>query len=188
MLKIISFFLITLFALLYATCMSKALAWVNHFTQRGGSNRNYSAVFSDNTRVRILIFFMTKTLNQIFFSSTKIRIFFSATWGISIFFLEKKHIENCLKVYVPNQDNEWPCSCVLHLSTILIYGLGTVPTVWYYLAFILFKYVRSILHSRNAMCALNLISTLSSIIQRLDIECVCCVVIDKEGKTELYEE
>jgi hypothetical protein len=50
--------------------------------------------FSDNTRVRILIFFqnstlgyMTKTLNQIiFFSSTKIRIFFSATLGIRIFF------------------------------------------------------------------------------------------------------
>ena len=36
--------------------------------------------------------YMTKTLNQIiFFSSTKIRIFFSATLGISIFFLEKNH-------------------------------------------------------------------------------------------------
>jgi hypothetical protein len=34
---------------------------------------------------------MTKTLNQIFFSSTKIRIFFSTTLGIRIFFLEKKH-------------------------------------------------------------------------------------------------
>jgi hypothetical protein len=35
---------------------------------------------------------MTKTLNQIiFFSSTKIRIFFSATLGIRIFFLEKYH-------------------------------------------------------------------------------------------------
>ena len=62
---------------------------------------------SDNTRVRIFIFFcrakrnkkfrnltvgyMTKTLNQIiFFSSTKIRIFFSATLGIRIFLLEKK--------------------------------------------------------------------------------------------------
>jgi hypothetical protein len=50
--------------------------------------------FSDNTRVRIFIFFhiltlgyMTKTLNQIiFFSSTEIRIFFSATLGIRIFF------------------------------------------------------------------------------------------------------
>jgi hypothetical protein len=36
--------------------------------------------------------YMTKTLNQIiFFPSTKIRIFFSATLGIRIFFLEKKH-------------------------------------------------------------------------------------------------
>jgi hypothetical protein len=35
---------------------------------------------------------LTKTLNQIiFFSSTKIRIFFSATLGIRIFFLEKNH-------------------------------------------------------------------------------------------------
>ena len=59
--------------------------------------------FSDNTRVGIFIFFcrakrnfflqnltlgyMTNSLNQIiFFSSTKIRIFFSATLGIRIFF------------------------------------------------------------------------------------------------------
>ena len=36
--------------------------------------------------------YMTKTLNQIiFFSSTKIRIFYSATLGIRIFFLEKNH-------------------------------------------------------------------------------------------------
>jgi hypothetical protein len=36
--------------------------------------------------------YMTKTLNQIsFFSSTKIRIFCSATWGIRRFFLEKTH-------------------------------------------------------------------------------------------------
>ena len=35
---------------------------------------------------------MTKTLNQtIFFPSSKIRICFSATVGIRIFFLEKKH-------------------------------------------------------------------------------------------------
>ena len=35
---------------------------------------------------------MSKTLNQIIlFSSTKIRIFFSATLGIRIFFLEKNH-------------------------------------------------------------------------------------------------
>ena len=59
--------------------------------------------FLDNTRVRIFIFcrakreiffknltlgYMTKTLNQIiFFSSTKIRIIFSAILGIRIFFL-----------------------------------------------------------------------------------------------------
>ena len=69
---------------------------------------SFRIFFSDNTRVRILIFFcrakrkfffqnltlgyMTKTLNQIiFFSSTKIRIFFSATLGIRIYFLEKNH-------------------------------------------------------------------------------------------------
>ena len=58
--------------------------------------------FSDNTRVGIFISFvapsanyfqnitldyLTKTLNQIiFFSSTKIRIFFPATLGMRIFF------------------------------------------------------------------------------------------------------
>ena len=57
--------------------------------------------FSNNTRVRIFFLgrakremffqnltldYMTKTLNQIiFFSFTKIRIFFSATFGIRIF-------------------------------------------------------------------------------------------------------
>ena len=56
---------------------------------------------SDNTRVRIFIFlsrearifltefnimFYDKTQNQIYFSSTKIRIFFSATLGIRICF------------------------------------------------------------------------------------------------------
>ena len=61
--------------------------------------------FSDNTRVRIIIFFcrakreiffQTLTLDYdknsesdyLFFSSTIIRIFFSATLGIRIFFLE----------------------------------------------------------------------------------------------------
>ena len=63
--------------------------------------------FSDNTRVRIFFFvaqsakfffqnltlgYVTKTLNQIFFSSTKIRIFFSATTkNQNIFFLGKNH-------------------------------------------------------------------------------------------------
>ena len=68
----------------------------DHLTWRGGvclfvSFRIFS---SDNARVRILFFFqnltlgyMTKTLNQIiFFSSTKIRLFFSATLRIRIFF------------------------------------------------------------------------------------------------------
>jgi hypothetical protein len=39
---------------------------------------------------------MTNTLNQIFFSSTKIRIFFSATLGIRIFFLEQKQVTDKL--------------------------------------------------------------------------------------------
>ena len=44
--------------------------------------------FSDSTRVfqNLTLGYMTKTLNQIIFSSTKIRIFFSATLGIRIFF------------------------------------------------------------------------------------------------------
>ena len=53
---------------------------------------SFRIFFSDNTRVRIFIFqystldYMIKTLNQIiFFSSTKIRIFLSATLGIRIF-------------------------------------------------------------------------------------------------------
>ena len=46
----------------------------------------YLLIFFQN----LTLGYMTKTLNQIiFFSSTKIRIFFSATLGIRIFFLEK---------------------------------------------------------------------------------------------------
>ena len=68
---------------------------------------SFRIFFSDNTRDRIFIFFcranrekffknltlgyMTNTLNQIFFSSTKIRIFFSTTLEIRIFFLEQNH-------------------------------------------------------------------------------------------------
>ena len=67
---------------------------------------SFRKCFSDKTRLRIIFFcrakrefffqnltlgYMTKTLNQIFFSSTKIRIFFSATLGNRIFFLEKNH-------------------------------------------------------------------------------------------------
>ena len=50
--------------------------------------------------------YMTKTLNQIiFYSSTKIRIFFSATLGIRIFFLGKKHNPPLeVKWSVPNED------------------------------------------------------------------------------------
>ena len=80
------------------------------FNLKGGGGYGFlfrsEFFFSDNTRVRIFIFFvaqsatfffqnvtlgyMTKTLNQIiFFSSTKIRIFFSATLGIRIFFSKK---------------------------------------------------------------------------------------------------
>ena len=61
--------------------------------------------FSDNTSVRIFFFqnltlgYMTNTLNQIiFFSSTKIRIFFSATLGIRIFFYEKSHTPSPFKL------------------------------------------------------------------------------------------
>ena len=78
------------------------------FNLKGGGELwffvSFRIFFSDNTRVRIFIYFvaqnanffsqnltlgyMTKTLNQIIFfpSSTKIRIFFSATLGIRIFF------------------------------------------------------------------------------------------------------
>ena len=61
--------------------------------------RESGIFFSDNTKVRIFIFFvqnltlgyMTNTLNHIIlFSSTKIRIFFSASLGIRIFFFREK--------------------------------------------------------------------------------------------------
>jgi hypothetical protein len=46
--------------------------------------------------------YLTKNLNQIiFFSSTKIRIFFSATLGIRISFLEKNHIPSSSYLIVP---------------------------------------------------------------------------------------
>ena len=46
----------------------------------------------ENFFQNLTVDYMTKTLNQIiFFPSTKIRIFFSATLGIRIFFLEKNH-------------------------------------------------------------------------------------------------
>jgi hypothetical protein len=68
---------------------------------------SFRIFFSDNTRVRILFFLSRKahiffsesnirlydknSESDYFVSSTKIRIFFSATLGIRIFFLEKKH-------------------------------------------------------------------------------------------------
>ena len=76
----------------------------NHLTWRGGLwfFVSFRIFFSDITRVRIFFFcrakrefffhnltlgYMAKSLNQIiFFSFTKIRIFFSATLGIRIFF------------------------------------------------------------------------------------------------------
>ena len=78
------------------------------FNLKGGGLWFFCFIFFlDNTRVRILIFFvmqceifflnsilgyMSKTLNQIiFFSSTKIRIFFSGNIGNQNIFLEKNH-------------------------------------------------------------------------------------------------
>ena len=69
---------------------------------------------------------MTKTLNQIiFFSSTKIRIFFSATLGIRIFFLEKKH--------TPHFQVKWSFPKIKYLfRTVEVYSLrGDVQRCWY---------------------------------------------------------
>jgi hypothetical protein len=58
---------------------------------------------------------MTKTLNQIiFFSSTKIRIFFSATLGIRIFFLEKK-------TYPPPFQVKWLFPYTLHFVVVVVF-------------------------------------------------------------------
>ena len=121
---------------LYIACKLRT----DHLTWKGGglwfffSFRNF---FSDNTRVRIFFFcrakreicfqnltldYMTKTLNQIiFFSSTKIIIFISATLGIRIFFRSVKnkakrngdkfsprltpllHRENCARAHLAKQ-------------------------------------------------------------------------------------
>jgi hypothetical protein len=77
----------------------------DHLTCRGGYGFLFRSEFFFRTaRVRVLsckaqfffqnstLGYMTNTLNQIFFTSTKIRIFCLATLGIRIFFLkEKKH-------------------------------------------------------------------------------------------------
>ena len=77
------------------------------FNLGGGGGGGYGLLFRSKnifrtTQVRIYFYFffraknltlgyMTKTLNQIiFFPSTKIRIFFSATLGIRTFFFRKK--------------------------------------------------------------------------------------------------
>ena len=73
--------------------------------------------FLDNTRVRIFLFcrakrefffpefyirlYVKNSESDIFFSSTKIRIFFSATLGIRIFFFRKKNITPPLEVKQP---------------------------------------------------------------------------------------
>ena len=79
------------------------------FNLKGGGGLwffiSFRIFFSDNTRVRIFIFcrakrdkffqnttlrYMTKTLDQIiFFSSTKIRIFFQQHWESEYFFRKK---------------------------------------------------------------------------------------------------
>jgi hypothetical protein len=48
----------------------------------------------------------------------------------------------CIEVYVPSQECERSCICVqrvsiIPLSKMLIFEIGIVPTVWYFLLFIL---------------------------------------------------
>ena len=85
----------------------KNVKWLetDHLTCRGGGGGvcffvSFKNFFSDNTRVRICICypeFNIRLYDKIsesdffFFPSIKIRIFFSATLGIRICFLEKKH-------------------------------------------------------------------------------------------------
>jgi hypothetical protein len=63
------------------------------FGQRKSQNIIFFVAQSANVFFQNLTLgYMTKTLNQIiFFSSTKFRIFFSATLGIRICFKKKKH-------------------------------------------------------------------------------------------------
>ena len=88
------------------------------FNLRGGgglrffvSFRNF---FSDNTRVRIFFYqnlilgYMTKTLNQIFFFLHQNWYIFSATLGIRIFFQKKKHSQilyQALVIYLTTSYN-----------------------------------------------------------------------------------
>ena len=57
-------------------------------------------------QLAITLGYMTKTLNQIFFPSTKIRIFSSATMGIRIFF-QKKNITPPWKLNGPSLSNTY---------------------------------------------------------------------------------
>ena len=98
------------------------------------SFRNF---FSDNTRVSIFSFFvaqsanfssqyitlgyMTKTLNQIFFSSTKIRIFFQQH-SESEYFFRKKTITHKLIFKYINVDS-YSYSCYMVALSIIV---GTV--------------------------------------------------------------
>ena len=69
------------------------------FTKHAMVYFTFRNMFFSVKRLRIFAFpqnltlgYMAKTLNKIiFFSSTKIKIFFSATLGARIFFLEKKY-------------------------------------------------------------------------------------------------
>jgi hypothetical protein len=95
---------------------------------------SFRIFFSDNTRVRILIFFvaqrakfcfqiltlgyMTKTLNQIIFcSSTKIRIFFQQHWESEYFFRKKQHNPTPWKLNGPSLVSI--LSLFLHFSDII---------------------------------------------------------------------
>ena len=74
--------------------------------------------------------YMTKTLNQIFFPSTKIRIFFSATLVIRIFFLENfaVYCENFLwqkkvfKILIVTRKMTWFKFLRIHLDQQTVHG------------------------------------------------------------------
>ena len=66
------------------------------------------------------------------------------------------------------------------------FGLIT-PKTLYYLTFQSFDFERTwwrLFQKRDARTKFDIYA----FINNSQIECVCCVVIDKEGKTELYEE
>ena len=70
-----------------------------------GQHESYNIYFFFRTKryffpQNLTLGYMTKTLKQIFFPSTKIRIFFSVTLGINIC-LEKIHTPSPWKLNVP---------------------------------------------------------------------------------------